>query len=88
MYLQQLRKPLITSDNLLFVHFSYRKRRKKKRQASLPGEYKLAPIPIKDLQLIKLTKDLDEDLAVEVEECWIHPKRITPEHILGKGIGR
>ena len=46
---------------------------------------KLNAIPAKDTGPIMLTKDLDKSLAVEVEECWINPNRITRDCILGSG---
>ena len=36
--------------------------------------------------MILLTKDMDADLAVEVEECWINPYRITRRDLLGSGL--
>lgn len=43
------------------------------------------PLPVKHPRLIIMIKDLDKALAREVEGSWIHPKRITLGHQLGKG---
>ena len=43
-------------------------------------------LPIKNTELIMLSKDLNADLALEVEECWINPCSITRGNILRSGL--
>ena len=43
------------------------------------------PPQFKHPKLITLTKNLNKELAVEVENCWINPEKITTGNVLGNG---
>ena len=43
------------------------------------------PPQFKHPKLITLTKNLNKELAAEVENCWINPEKITTGNVLGNG---
>ena len=44
------------------------------------------PPQFKHPKLIALIKNLNKELAVEVENCWINPEKITTGNVLGNGM--
>ena len=44
------------------------------------------PPQFKHPKLITLTKNLNKELAAEVENCWINPEKITTGNVLGNGM--
>ena len=51
-----------------------------------PNESDYDVIPMKNTQMLMLIKDLDENLAIRVEESWIDSHTIRRGGILGTGL--
>ena len=76
----------MTFHDVVFL-FPFRRRLgpKTKQTTQTDDERIESPPQIKHRKLTTLTKNLDKEIAAEVENCWINPEKITAGNVLGNG---